>query len=165
MSCPDPPDLLNGSFNFTGNSVGDTATYSCDSDDFQLIGEETATCTLVSPSGAEFQPAERICRREFAVHNVCNSGTSDKGLLMTRSQRWSCSNDNKSSLLSFWALSIAVIFDLWPQQKLGRLGFQNLPGGGVFHGLEFKFNSLIPRPFREKLRAWYPVIAHAPNHV
>ena len=43
--CDDPPIIVNGMRTFTGNSVGDTATYSCDPG-FKLIGESTTTCTI-----------------------------------------------------------------------------------------------------------------------
>ena len=59
--CDDPPEIMNGMVTFTGNSVGDTATYSCDSG-FELIGGATTTCTQVNESSATFPPPE--CRRE-----------------------------------------------------------------------------------------------------
>ena len=60
--CPDPVDIDNGMVTFTGNSVGDTATYTCDSG-FELIGGAITTCTGVINS-AVFQPAPPSCRRE-----------------------------------------------------------------------------------------------------
>ena len=49
---------------FTGNSIGDTATYTCNSG-FELIGGAVTTCTQVSMDMAEFQPAPPFCRREY----------------------------------------------------------------------------------------------------
>ena len=63
--CPDPVNIDNGMVTFTGNSIGDTATYTCDSG-FELIGGATTTCTLVDMSSAAFQPAPPSCRREYA---------------------------------------------------------------------------------------------------
>ena len=52
---------------FTGNSVGDTATYSCDSG-FELIGGATTTCALVSAISAAFSPEPPSCRREYCMN-------------------------------------------------------------------------------------------------
>ena len=41
--CPDLVDPVNGMVMMTGNSVGDTATYSCD-DEFSLSGVVMVTC-------------------------------------------------------------------------------------------------------------------------
>ena len=60
--CTDPVEIDNGMVTFTGNSVGDTATYICDSG-FELIGGATTTCTGVINS-AVFLPAPPSCRRE-----------------------------------------------------------------------------------------------------
>ncbi len=49
---------------FSGNSVGNMATYTCVSG-FELIGDSTTTCTLVDMDSSEFQPAPPSCRREF----------------------------------------------------------------------------------------------------
>ena len=64
--CPDPLDIDNGTVTFTGNSVGDTATYTCNSG-FGLIGGATTTCTEVDMNSAAFQPAPPSCRREYTV--------------------------------------------------------------------------------------------------
>ena len=61
--CPDPVDIVSGGVTFTGNSVDDTATYTCDSG-FELIGGATTTCTQVDVNSATFQPAPPSCRRE-----------------------------------------------------------------------------------------------------
>ena len=61
--CPDPANIVNGMVTFTGNSVGDTATYTCNSG-FELIGSMTTTCTLVDVDFAAFSPAPPVCRRE-----------------------------------------------------------------------------------------------------
>ena len=63
--CNDPVDIDNGVVTFTGNTVGDTANYTCDSG-FELTGDANTTCTLVDVTSAEFQPAPPSCRREFA---------------------------------------------------------------------------------------------------
>ena len=65
--CPNPSVLLNGNVSFTGTSVGDTATYSCVSDEFTLIGLIEATCTKIDNSNAEFLPIGRICRRKYTL--------------------------------------------------------------------------------------------------
>ena len=49
---------------FNGNSVGDMATYTCDSG-FELIGNATTICTLVDMDSAVFQLVPPSCRREF----------------------------------------------------------------------------------------------------
>ena len=41
--CPDLVDPVNGMVMVTGNSVGNTATYSCD-DGFSLSGVDMVTC-------------------------------------------------------------------------------------------------------------------------
>ena len=64
--CPDPADILNGMVTFTGNSVGDTATYTCNSG-FELIGNASAVCTQVDLNIAAFAPAAPVCRREYCV--------------------------------------------------------------------------------------------------
>ena len=59
--CPDPVAPANGAVTFTGNSLGDTATYTCDSG-FELVGTATATCTAAGDgSSASFEPAAPIC--------------------------------------------------------------------------------------------------------
>ena len=66
--CPDPPALVNSMTTFTGNSIGDTATYTCDSG-FELIGNSTITCTAVDGNSAIFPtipPPE--CRREYFMN-------------------------------------------------------------------------------------------------
>ena len=64
--CPDPVDIDYGMVTFTGKSIGDTATYTCDPG-FELIGGATTTCTLLNTSSAVFQPAPPFCRREFTA--------------------------------------------------------------------------------------------------
>ena len=63
--CPDPVDINNGVMTFTGNSVNDTATYTCNSG-FELIGDATRTCilSLVDVNFAIFSPQAPFCRRE-----------------------------------------------------------------------------------------------------
>ena len=64
--CPDPADIINGMVMFTGNSVGDTATYTCNSG-FELIGNASTTCTQVDVNSATFFPAAPVCRREYCM--------------------------------------------------------------------------------------------------
>ena len=53
---------------FTGNSIGDTATYSCNLG-FELIGATTVTCTQVDMNSASFQlPETPSCRREYCMN-------------------------------------------------------------------------------------------------
>ena len=62
--CPDPVGIENGTVTFTSNSIGDTATYSCDPG-FELIGSAITTCTQVDANSAVFQPVQPFCRREY----------------------------------------------------------------------------------------------------
>ena len=62
--CPDPVDIEYGMVTITGNSVGDTAAYSCDLG-FELIGNATITCTLVDANSAAFPSMPPFCRREY----------------------------------------------------------------------------------------------------
>ena len=64
--CPDPVDIDHGNFTFTGNSVGDTATYSCNPG-FELIKGDITTCTQVDAYNATFSPQPPFCRREFCI--------------------------------------------------------------------------------------------------
>ena len=64
--CPDPADIVNGMVALTGNSVGDTATYTCNLN-FELIGNASSTCTLIHMNIASFAPAAPVCRREYYV--------------------------------------------------------------------------------------------------
>ena len=63
--CPDPDGIDNGMRTFTGNSVGDTATYTCNSG-FELIGDPVTTCTAaMDGNSATFPPVPPPeCRRE-----------------------------------------------------------------------------------------------------
>ena len=50
-----------------GNSTGDIATYTCDNE-FELIGNNTATCTPVQDgNSALFMPSPPECRRELEI--------------------------------------------------------------------------------------------------
>ena len=63
--CDNPPEIINGMVTFTGNSVGDTATYTCNLG-FEMIGINTATCTQETVNSATYPsipPPE--CRREY----------------------------------------------------------------------------------------------------
>ena len=61
--CSDPAVIDNGMVTFTGNSIGDTATYSCNPG-FELDGGATTTCTAVDENSAEFSPQSPVCRCE-----------------------------------------------------------------------------------------------------
>ena len=63
--CPDPDEIDHGSVTFTGDSVSDTANYTCDSG-FMLIGDAVLTCTQMDPNSAAFSPAPPECRREYS---------------------------------------------------------------------------------------------------
>ena len=64
--CPDPPALANAMVTFTGNSVSDTATYTCNPG-FELIGDPTTTCTAASNGNSAVFPAvpPPMCSREY----------------------------------------------------------------------------------------------------
>ena len=67
--CPDPVDINNGVMTFTGNSVNDTATYTCNSG-FELIGDATRICTQVDANFAIFSPQAPLCRRKEESQHV-----------------------------------------------------------------------------------------------
>ena len=51
----------------TGNSVGDTATYTCNTG-FELIGQAVVTCTLAtSGNSATFMPTPPVCHRKCTL--------------------------------------------------------------------------------------------------
>lgn len=65
--CPDPIGPANGGVTFTGNSVGDTVTYACDTG-FELIGIAVTTCTqAIDGNTASFESAAPTCRRKYAL--------------------------------------------------------------------------------------------------
>ena len=66
VTCPDPPEIANGMRSFTGNLVGDTATYTCNSS-FELIGDPTTTCTEDAGGNSASFPAvpPPKCSREY----------------------------------------------------------------------------------------------------
>ena len=68
--CPDPADIVNGMVTFTGNSVGDTATYTCNAG-FELIGSATTTCTQVDADSAVFSPEPPQCRGKYCITQEC----------------------------------------------------------------------------------------------
>ena len=55
---------------FTANSVGDTATYSCNMG-FELVGSATVTCTQLNVNSATFSPVPPVCRRKWCIAK-CN---------------------------------------------------------------------------------------------
>ena len=84
--CPDPVDIDNGMVTFTGNSVGDTATYTCNLG-FELIGDATTTCTQVDVNSAAFSPQPPVCRREFCM-NVTGIATEDQPVHILLMEGW-----------------------------------------------------------------------------
>ena len=59
---------MNGMVTVTGNSVSDTATYTCNSG-FELIGDSTEACTAAANgNSATFSAPE--CRREYSMNFV-----------------------------------------------------------------------------------------------
>ena len=69
-------DPRDGNVVLTGNSVGDSANYVC-SPGFELIGDETATCTSdMEESGASFRPASPTCRgKKFSGLHLYNGSS------------------------------------------------------------------------------------------
>ena len=67
--CPDPVDPVNGMVTFTGNSINDTATYSCNMG-FELVGTSTVTCTQVDVNSAAFSPVPPVCRRKQCINVI-----------------------------------------------------------------------------------------------
>ncbi len=65
--CPDPAAIINGRVTFTGTSVGDTATYTCNLG-LELIGGVTTTCTQVNANSAAFSPNPPSCRRKYCIN-------------------------------------------------------------------------------------------------
>ena len=74
--CSDPVDIDSGLVAFTGNSVGDTVTYTCNLR-FELIGNVITTCTQVDANSATFQPAPPFCRREYSNNRLSVMVTFD----------------------------------------------------------------------------------------
>ena len=70
--CPDPPGIVNGMVTFTGNSVNNTATYTCDPG-FELCGDPTSTCTAALDGNSASFPAvpPPECKREYFL-NIAN---------------------------------------------------------------------------------------------
>ena len=60
--------LPNGMRTFTGNSVGDIATYTCNAG-FELIGNPVTTCTPAAGGNSASYPAvpPPECRREYFI--------------------------------------------------------------------------------------------------
>ena len=79
--CPDPVDHVNGMVTFSGNSVDDNATYSCNMG-FELVSSSTALCTQVDANSAEFSPAPPVCRRKYCINMIgmtmWHSGETDE---------------------------------------------------------------------------------------
>ena len=84
--CSSPVDIDNGMVTFTGNSIGDTATYSCNSG-YELEGATTTTCLEVDPDSAQFSPEPPVCMREscmnvieVAINLICVNHTGMRAL-------------------------------------------------------------------------------------
>ena len=54
-------------------SVGDVVTYSCVSDEFELLGNSSATCEQLNSTVAQFSPDPPECRRKYLVCVCCTS--------------------------------------------------------------------------------------------
>ena len=65
-TCDAPAAPANGGVTSTGNNVGATATYSCDSG-YDLIGDATATCTDNGDGTGSFQPGAPTCELGMQV--------------------------------------------------------------------------------------------------
>ena len=67
--CPDPPGIDHGEVTFTGNSIGDNATYTCNSG-FKLVGPPVTVCSKL-PNFlflAFFQPEAPTCQRKYCMN-------------------------------------------------------------------------------------------------
>ena len=62
--CPIPIAPFRGNVMVTGESVNNTATYSC-SPGFEIVGTIMATCTEIDENNATFLPEPPTCRRKF----------------------------------------------------------------------------------------------------
>ena len=60
--CPDQSNPANGVVSQSGNSEGDTATYTCN-DGYELVGSETLNCQ----SDGNWDDVPPVCRREFQL--------------------------------------------------------------------------------------------------
>jgi CUB/sushi domain-containing protein len=65
--CPDPESIDNGMVTFTGNSIDDTVSYTCDLG-YKLIGTEITTCTQADANTAKFSPPPPVCIREYILY-------------------------------------------------------------------------------------------------
>ena len=62
--CSSPSSPSNGEVTSAGNSVGDTATYTCNTG-FELIGQAVTTCTQATGGNtASFLPVQPVCHRK-----------------------------------------------------------------------------------------------------
>ena len=60
----------------SGQSVGDTATYECQSG-FDLVGPPTRTCTQTSRGSADWSGEAPICRRMCTSRVICSMCSTD----------------------------------------------------------------------------------------
>ncbi|XP_072164876.1 sushi, von Willebrand factor type A, EGF and pentraxin domain-containing protein 1-like [Diadema setosum] len=63
-SCGEPDDLENGNVESDSNTLGDTATYSCN-DGYDLEGEPTRTCESNNNGGVEWSGDAPTCKRKL----------------------------------------------------------------------------------------------------
>ncbi len=66
VSCGDPPNIPNGSRTFTGTTIGETATYTCD-DGYHPVQPATVTCQATG----SWDPVPFICRKILS-HTIFN---------------------------------------------------------------------------------------------
>ena len=61
LKCADPGAPDNGGVEVSGDDLGDTATYTCDTG-YNLVGEAEATCTEADDgNSASFKPDPPVC--------------------------------------------------------------------------------------------------------
>ena len=86
--CDAPTAPTNGNVDIEGTSIGNTATYTCNSG-FERIGTETATCFPVDGgASAEFSPEPPLCLRKLIcllqrmlpLYNQHNANTTSQTL-------------------------------------------------------------------------------------
>ena len=64
--CPELTAPANGNVTVTGQSVGDTATYSCDAG-FVLDGNASRTCTMLDPDASDWSLMAPVCISKFNI--------------------------------------------------------------------------------------------------
>ena len=66
-------DPVNGMVMMTGNSIGDTATYSCNQG-YELVGAEILTCLSIGAQWSDFPPECKIIGKNVIVLKTCKAG-------------------------------------------------------------------------------------------